>query len=125
MNKFVEAVFPGRNEGKAEENIQDLDLIDDDSLSLYVKGDGVKPDTGLHRAPCCSPVPGDRIIGLQYPGHGIIIHTIDCDELAGKEEQVDEWVDLAWRRAASQAASIGRLVITCLLYTSPSPRDRG
>lgn len=112
MNEFVEAVFPGRNDSEDEESIQDLDIIDDESLALYVKGEALNREEDLHRAPCCSPVPGDRIIGLPYPGNGIIIHTIDCDELAGKEDQIDDWIDLAWRRAASQAASTGRLLIT-------------
>jgi len=112
MNEFLEAVYPGRGDSQEEGNIQDLDIIDDESLSLYVRGEGLDEGEKLHRAPCCSPVPGDRIIGLQYPGHGITIHTIDCDELAGKEDQIDDWIDLAWRRAASQAASTGRLIIT-------------
>jgi len=112
MNEFVEAVFPGRHDGQEEDSIHDLDIIDDESLGLYVKGEALNPDDDLHRAPCCSPVPGDRIIGLPYPGNGIIIHTIDCDELAGKEDQIEDWIDLTWRRAASQAASTGRLLIT-------------
>lgn len=112
MNDFVDAVFPGRSEARAEGDIQDLDLIDDESVNLYVKGDGLNPGLGLHLAPCCSPIPGDRIIGLQEIGRGIIIHTIDCDELATKEDRIEDWIDLAWRRAAEQAASTGRVIIT-------------
>ena len=112
MHQFVEAVFPGRNNGKEERDIQDLDIIDDDSIGLYVKGEGISPGHGMHLAPCCSPIPGDRIIGLQDAGRGINIHTIDCEELAAKEAQIENWIDLAWRRAASQVASTGRLVIT-------------
>ncbi|MEP4051672.1 MAG: bifunctional (p)ppGpp synthetase/guanosine-3',5'-bis(diphosphate) 3'-pyrophosphohydrolase [Litorimonas sp.] len=112
MNDFVDAVFPGRSEARAEGDIQDLDLIDDDSVNLYVKGDGLNPGLGLHLAPCCSPIPGDRIIGLQEMGRGIFIHTIDCDELATKEDRIEDWIDLAWRRAAEQAASTGRVIIT-------------
>ncbi len=112
MNNFVEAVFPGRNESQADGGVQNLDLIDDESVDLYVKGDGLNPGAGLHLAPCCSPIPGDRIIGLQDAGRGIVIHTIDCDELAAREDQSENWIDLAWRRAAEQAASVARLIIT-------------
>ncbi len=112
MNEFVEAVFPGRQDVQEEDNLQNLNLIDDNSLGLYVKGDGLNSGDNLNRALCCSPVLGDRIIGLPYPGHGIFIHTIDCDELAGKENQIDDWIDLSWRRAASQAVSTGRIIIT-------------
>ena len=48
---------------------------------------------------------------MQAPGHGIIIHTIDCDELAAEENQVEKWIDLSWRRASEQVGSTGRLVI--------------
>jgi len=112
MNDFVEAVFPGRQEAQAEGGVQKLDLIDDESAGLYVKGDGLNPGLGLHLAECCSPIAGDRIIGLQELGKGIVIHTIDCDELASKEDQLENWIDLAWRRAAEQAASTGRVIAT-------------
>ena len=112
MNAFIEAVFPGRNEAKDEGGIQELDLIDDDSIGLYVKGDGLNLGQGLHLAECCSPIPGDRIIGLQDAGRGILIHTIDCDELAAMEDQMESWIDLAWRRAAAQSASTGRIIST-------------
>jgi len=112
MKDFVDAVFPGRNEGDAEGSVEDLDLIDDASVELYVKGDGLNPGKGLYLAPCCSPIPGDRIIGLQDRGRGIVIHTIDCDELAAEEDQSESWIDLAWRRAAKQTASTARVIIT-------------
>ncbi|GGX59292.1 guanosine-3',5'-bis(diphosphate) 3'-pyrophosphohydrolase [Litorimonas cladophorae] len=112
MNRFIEAVFPGQSTAKREGGVQDLDLIDDESAALYIKGDGLNPGHGLHLAPCCSPLPGDRIIGLQEAGRGIDIHTIDCDELAAKEDRIESWIDLAWRRAANQAASMGRIVAT-------------
>ena len=112
MTEFVEAVFPGQHDGEDEGGVQGLDLIDDDSVGLYVKGEGLHPGTGLHLANCCSPISGDRIIGVQEPGRGIIIHTIDCDELAAKEDQLDDWIDLAWRRAAEQAASTARVITT-------------
>ena len=111
MIEFIEAVFPGRNEVIAEGGVAGMEIIDDDSINLYVKGDGLNPGKGLHLAPCCSPIAGDRIVGLQAPGHGIIIHTIDCDELAAKENQVEKWIDLSWRRASEKVGSTGRLVI--------------
>ena len=29
-------------------------------------------------AKCCTPVPGDAIVGFISRGHGVIIHTRDC-----------------------------------------------
>ena len=97
---------------EADGGVEGLDVIDDNSVELYVKGDSLNPGKGLHLAPCCSPIAGDRIIGLQQAGRGIVIHTIDCDELAAKENQIENWIDLTWRRAIEHAASIGRLIMT-------------
>lgn len=112
MKNFIDAVFPGLKTLEEDGDLQELDLIDDDSIRLYVRGDGLSPGAGLHLAECCSPIPNDRIIGLQDPGKGIIIHTIDCDELATDEVQVESWIDLGWRQAAKKTASTGRIVAT-------------
>ena len=66
----------------------------------------------MHLSGCCSPIPGDRIVGYQSAGRGVDIHTIDCEVLAGLEDQQDRWLDLGWRRAAAQTASIGRITAT-------------
>ncbi|MDZ7907982.1 MAG: bifunctional (p)ppGpp synthetase/guanosine-3',5'-bis(diphosphate) 3'-pyrophosphohydrolase [Gemmobacter sp.] len=58
---------------------------------------GVSPDQSVRRAPCCQPVPGERIVGITYRGQGVVIHAIDCPALAEYEEQPDRWVDLRWQ----------------------------
>jgi GTP pyrophosphokinase/guanosine-3',5'-bis(diphosphate) 3'-pyrophosphohydrolase len=86
------------------------DLIEDGTAQLYIKGEGLRPGIGLHLKPCCSPIPGDRIMGLQSPQGGIDVHTIDCEELERQESQT--WIDLSWRRAASETASTARITAT-------------
>jgi RelA/SpoT family (p)ppGpp synthetase len=55
---------------------------------------GLTPGVAFDLAPCCHPVPGDRIVGLRRPDEAIQVHTIDCVKLA---DGVDaDWVDLAW-----------------------------
>ena len=55
----------------------------------------------------------DRIIGVQEPGRGIIIHTIDCERLESYESSDAAWVDLSWTQAAlDRTLSVGRLVAT-------------
>ena len=48
-----------------------------------------RPDAGasLHFAECCSPVPGDRIVGMRGAGAGVAVHTIDCPSLAEFEDR--------------------------------------
>jgi len=112
MSQFVKAVFPAHESVSEDKRLQDLDLIDDESIGLYVKGDSLIPGKGLYLAECCSPIAGDRIVGLQEKGKGIVIHTIDCEELVHAEDEMENWIDLGWRRAAKQAASTGRVIAT-------------
>jgi GTP diphosphokinase / guanosine-3',5'-bis(diphosphate) 3'-diphosphatase len=45
-------------------------------------------------APCCHPVPGDRIVGVRALDRPILVHTIDCHALANGVDT--DWLDLAW-----------------------------
>jgi len=58
---------------------------------------GLAADQTLKRAQCCQPVPGERIVGITYPGRGVIVHAIDCRALVEFEEQPLRWVDLYWQ----------------------------
>ncbi len=110
--ELMRAVFPHRGNADAIEDFKAREIIQDETARLYVKGDGIKPGVGMHLSTCCSPIPGDRIVGYQAEGQGIVIHTIDCEVLGSFEDQDDRWIDLAWRRAADQTASTGRMIVT-------------
>ena len=112
MNDFIKAVFPALKKRDADTEMANRDLIDNRTIKLYVKGDGLRSGAGLHLSPCCSPIPGDRIVGFPGPGGGIDIHTVDCEELERVESRSDEWIDLGWRRAAEKTASAARLIAT-------------
>lgn len=60
---------------------------------------GLTPGLAVHYAPCCHPLPGDRIVGVMAPGRGVIVHTIDCERLATDETAPQvEWLDLSWQK---------------------------
>jgi GTP pyrophosphokinase/guanosine-3',5'-bis(diphosphate) 3'-pyrophosphohydrolase len=64
--------------------------------------------------PCCSPLPGDRIVGVLVQDRGIEVHTIDCDHLALHEANEDQWIDLAWTDEAKRnGLAVGRLIVSC------------
>ncbi|TGD44937.1 bifunctional (p)ppGpp synthetase/guanosine-3',5'-bis(diphosphate) 3'-pyrophosphohydrolase [Pseudotabrizicola sediminis] len=69
----------------------DLEVVDATRPVL-----GLSDDQAFRRAPCCQPVPGERIVGITYRGKGVVAHAIDCPALEEFEEQTDRWVDLAW-----------------------------
>ena len=66
---------------------------------------GLAPNQSATPAPCCAPVPGERIVGIAMPGRGVLIHAIDCPILEQFEGNDRRWVDLRWTPASSQACN--------------------
>ncbi len=91
--------------GSAELNANDViqavypELAPDDSDEVAVDRAviGLSPDQRFDRAPCCEPLPGERIVGIRHRGKGVIVHAIDCENLIHYEEQPDRWIDLHWQ----------------------------
>jgi GTP pyrophosphokinase len=55
-------------------------------------------------AKCCTPVPGDGIVGFITKGFGVSIHRADCPNTAGREHpmQAGRWVRARWANQADQ-----------------------
>ncbi len=56
---------------------------------------------------CCTPVPGDDIIGFITKGYGVSVHRRDCKNAAGANDphQAGRWVKVAWSTAESKPFS--------------------
>ena len=55
-------------------------------------------------AKCCTPVPGDPIIGFITRGFGVSVHRMDCPNAKNREEphQAPRWVRVRWDRQDDQ-----------------------
>ncbi len=82
--RVVETLYPELSMATAEEVDAHLAVV------------GLTANQDFRRAPCCQPVPGERIVGITYRGQGVVIHAIDCPALEEFEEQPGRWVDLHW-----------------------------
>ena len=55
------------------------------------------PDVWVRLSRCCTPVPGDEIIGFVTHGHGVSVHRVDCVNLAHlTDTQRERMVDVHW-----------------------------
>ena len=48
---------------------------------------------------CCTPVPGDEIVGFITRGHGVSVHRSDCPNAAlsrRKQEEQGRWIKVTW-----------------------------
>ena len=74
---------------------------------------GIEPGYESLRAPCCQPLPGERIIGIRRKDGTISIHAADCDALA---EYEDGWIDLRW--APVEFAPVNEVTIVVIMANS-------
>jgi GTP pyrophosphokinase/guanosine-3',5'-bis(diphosphate) 3'-pyrophosphohydrolase len=100
--QVLETVFPGLKETEKAAASARRRIEDGEGARFYVQGGGLAPGVALHFAPCCNPVPGDRIVGIVRPDRGLDIHTIDCGALAQYEDQEELWRDLQWTPEAER-----------------------
>ena len=49
-------------------------------------------------ANCCMPIPGDEIMGYHTAGRGIVVHRIECPNVAEYRKSPDRWVAIGWDR---------------------------
>ena len=47
-------------------------------------------------ARCCTPVPGDEIVGFVTRGSGVSVHRTDCVNVEAMADQVDRFVEVQW-----------------------------
>ncbi|MDQ6604373.1 MAG: bifunctional (p)ppGpp synthetase/guanosine-3',5'-bis(diphosphate) 3'-pyrophosphohydrolase, partial [Chloroflexota bacterium] len=74
------------------------------SAGIEVMGVG---DMLTRLAPCCKPVPGDKIIGYVTRGKGITVHRTDCPNVI-KEPEQERLVPVSWGgNTQSQAYPVG------------------
>jgi GTP pyrophosphokinase len=101
--EVMEALVPG--------STADLPQLPAQERAISIKG--LTPGMGFALAPCCHPVPGDRIVGLRKRGEGVEVHAIDCLRLANGVDA--DWLDLSWGERSTGA--VGRLRV--VLYNRP------
>ena len=55
-------------------------------------------------AKCCTPVPGDPIIGFITKGYGVSVHRMDCPNTQHRDDphQAARWVRVRWANQADQ-----------------------
>lgn len=74
--------------------------------------EGLPHGAPVKMSSCCSPIPGDRIVGIKQDDGLVRVHTISCERLAIDDPVQDRWIDLRWRRDAADATAFVKIVVT-------------
>ncbi|MER6350965.1 RelA/SpoT family protein [Streptomyces sp. NPDC001634] len=80
-----EAVPPTRSRGRKRRRSQDPGVV--------VKG---VDDVWVKLARCCTPVPGDPIIGFVTRGSGVSVHRSDCVNVESLSREPERILDVEW-----------------------------
>jgi GTP pyrophosphokinase len=64
-----------------------------DDVGIAVPG---APGVLSKLAKCCTPVPGDAIMGFVTRGGGVSVHRTDCTNAASLQEQSERIIDVQW-----------------------------
>jgi GTP diphosphokinase / guanosine-3',5'-bis(diphosphate) 3'-diphosphatase len=53
-------------------------------------------DLWVNLARCCTPVPGDDIVGFVTRGRGVSVHRADCPNAQALAREQDRFIDVSW-----------------------------
>ena len=81
---IAEAQVPTRLKGRLRAN---------SNAGVMVAGD---PDVWVRLSRCCTPVPGDEIVGFVTRGHGVSVHRTNCPNVEQLSAHPDRLVEVAW-----------------------------
>ncbi len=95
----------GGEEGAAEDLAEGVTITTDARLKRPTGGDAgviVKgiSDVWVKLAKCCTPVPGDPILGFVTRGAGVSVHRSDCTNAKGLTSQPERLVEVEWAPTA-------------------------
>ena len=75
----------------------------------------VKGESGMlvRFARCCSPLPGDKIIGYITRGRGVSVHRADCPSLKDAGMEKDRLIEVEWEDQNSSGTYEAEIRIVC------------
>ncbi|MGR6092364.1 RelA/SpoT family protein [Brevibacterium sp. CSND-B09] len=68
------------------------------SEGVIVKG---VDDVLVKLARCCTPVPGDEILGFVTRGSGVSVHRVDCPNVTSLKREPERMVEVSWGEKTS------------------------
>ncbi len=87
--------------GTSEEDVTDVPLARpvrigerDISRGVVVPGSS---DVWVRLGRCCTPVPGDEIMGFVTRGQGVSVHRTDCPNVKALTREPERLIDVSWR----------------------------
>ncbi|MDP9328325.1 MAG: bifunctional (p)ppGpp synthetase/guanosine-3',5'-bis(diphosphate) 3'-pyrophosphohydrolase [Actinomycetota bacterium] len=71
---------------------------DDVAQGVVVRG---ATDLWVRLGRCCTPVPGDEILGFVTRGQGVSVHRVDCPNATSLQRQPERLIEVSWAEGKS------------------------
>ncbi len=110
IQKYDPEVEVDSDNVKTPETLTEKFLNKARGIAKGVKVDGVS-NTLIAFAKCCSPIPGDEIIGYITRGRGVTVHICTCPNIPSLSNE-NRFIDVEWD-VSSRTSFIARLKIIC------------
>ncbi len=107
VNEVIEAAYPGVTHS-SEGEIRPAGLK---PFKPRVAIEGLTPGVSVNIARCCTPLPGERIVGIRENDGSIKVHTIHCETLARIDPPQDRWLDLKWRNEKEAVSAFAQISV--------------
>ena len=65
----------------------------------------------MRLAKCCSPVPGDPIVGFITRGRGVSVHRADCPNIKLDGEDMERLIDVEWDYVSNDAFEVNMEIV--------------
>lgn len=120
VDQFLQKLLPAKNwlQIEASRSMSLKDKIfgfirprSDGAIGIKV-GDHAKMLIRL--AGCCSPVPGDSILGFISRGHGLVIHNKSCPVLKERDPASEQLIETQWEKPKKRQTHPVRVLVSSL-----------
>ncbi|MCH4166794.1 MAG: bifunctional (p)ppGpp synthetase/guanosine-3',5'-bis(diphosphate) 3'-pyrophosphohydrolase [Megasphaera sp.] len=97
-----------KNNLAAVEKLKPKRPVPKNGTGILVKGE---PGLLVRLAKCCSPVPGDPIIGFITRGRGVSVHRADCPNISNSQNDVDRLIDVEWDYGGKESFEVNMEIV--------------
>jgi guanosine-3',5'-bis(diphosphate) 3'-pyrophosphohydrolase len=86
--------------GHSDEDVTEVPLARPVKIGKQEIGQGVVvkglPDVWVRLSRCCTPVPGDDILGFVTKGQGVSVHRTDCPNVGSLRQAPERIIEVTW-----------------------------
>ncbi len=74
-------------------------------------------DVAVRFGKCCSPIPGDDIVGFVTRGRGVSIHRVDCINIINMPgEERERVIEAQWQQSLQEKGNVAKYLADVVIY---------